>query len=747
MKNRLPNLLGRLRLWQKLALLGWIAALLAAIPFYLFVAGQQKIIDTALQEQQGLEPAVKMIDLLRATAKHRGISASLLAGKETLEGERRQQKQRVDEAVAAFDAASKPLGYPGLAEPWRQFKQGWAEVSQGMEARSLSREQSWAAHTQLNARALELIQAIADDSKLSLDSSPDTYYLIQAILTNSAILSEKLGQARGFGASLLARAEAGRGLAKPREDKPITAQERAAVYSMADRADESFKDIQRQLGQFKQAATADMGARLEAPVQALAALVASTLPLAHSEVVEAAVLSYPSGDYFAAFTTAIDASFALTDAGSAALQAMLAGKIAEAQEALFTTAAFILLVSLLAAFFALFIARSITRPVNHLVGVMDRLAQGDSAVRARLETLDEIGVLGRQFDLMVDQREAVSEKIRHENEQLNNSVINLLQAVARLAEKDLTVKIPVSEDITGLVADALNLLAQEIAGAMNRVADIAGKVAQVSQQVKRQADAVIGVASEEKRTVEQSAAELSQAAEVMQDIAKLALSCNTEAANAIATTGKAQETVLGTIEGIATLRDTIRATEKRIKRLGERSQEIGGVVSLINSIAERTHILAINAAMHAASAGEAGRGFAVVASEVQKLAENAREATLKISSLVNNIQMETADTVSTMNDAISQVAHGTALAQQAGAEMRETRDTTASLARLVDSIAASSQAQAQTSRQLRERAMQIQKSTENTYQQLQAQGAQTEHLAGFSEDLVATVKVFILPKL
>jgi len=202
---------------------------------------------------------------------------------------------------------------------------------------------------------------------------------------------------------------------------------------------------------------------------------------------------------------------------------------------------------------------------------------------------------------------------------------------------------------------------------------------------------------------------------------------------------------LGTVQGITSIRDTIRETEKRIKRLGERSQEIGAVVTIINGIAERTHILALNASMHAASAGEAGRGFAVVANEVQKLAENAREATQQISGLVNNIQVETADTVTNMNDAITQVVRGTTLAQQAGNEMRETRDTTAELVQLVQQIADSSKIQAETSQRLQERSVQIQKASEETFQQLQEQGKQTDRLVGFSGNLVETVGVFKLP--
>lgn len=397
-------------------------------------------------------------------------------------------------------------------------------------------------------------------------------------------------------------------------------------------------------------------------------------------------------------------------------------------------------------FIAYLISLSVTRPVNQLVDVMQQLASGDSTVRSNIRSFDEIGVLAHQFDTMVDQRETVREKIQQENDTLNNSIINLLQAVAALAQRDLTVKAPVAEDVTGPVGDALNYLSYETAKVLNRVVKIAGDVSKVSQQVKFQSDTVINIAAEEKREVEQSATELSAASEMMLDIAKLALSCNLAAAKAIQNTDKAQETVLGTVQGITAIRDTIRETEKRIKRLGERSQEIGNVVTIINGIAERTHILALNASMHAASAGEAGRGFAVVANEVQKLAENAREATQQISGLVNNIQVETADTVMTMNDAISQVVHGTTLAQQAGDEMRETRDTTADLVQLVQLIAENSKTQSETSQRLRERALQIQKTNEQTFQKLQEQGVQTERLLAFSGDLVQSVDVFILPK-
>src|SRR5690606_6515038 len=173
---------------------------------------------------------------------------------------------------------------------------------------------------------------------------------------------------------------------------------------------------------------------------------------------------------------------------------------------------------------------------------------------------------------------------------------------------------------------------------------------------------------------------------------------NNIAKTTIENTLKAQESVIQTVSGIQTIRGTIAETEKRIKRLGDRSQEITSIVNLINTIAERTHILALNASMHAASAGEAGKGFAVVAEEVQRLAENARTATSDISSMVNNIRVETSDTVNIMNKLIAQVAEGTKLAEDSGQRMHETEAATRQLVNHVKSIAVNSVNQAQIGR-------------------------------------------------
>lgn len=389
--------------------------------------------------------------------------------------------------------------------------------------------------------------------------------------------------------------------------------------------------------------------------------------------------------------------------------------------------------------------RAIVNPVNQLMATVKQIGEGNYDSRTGLTGADELSELGRSFDQMLNERVNALVETEHENEQLNDSIINLLQAVSQLSQRDLTIKVPVTEDVTGPVADALNLLTDETASVLQGVIRISEEVAVASDKVKTQSDTVIAVADHERQVVEQTATDLASAADAMKQIADLAQSCNATAETTIKTTQAALQTVTNTVGGINSTRDTIRETEKRIKRLGERSQEISGVVNLINTIAERTHILALNASMHAASAGEAGRGFAVVADEVQRLAENAREATSQIAALVSNIQIETADTVNAMNAAISQVVDSSRLAEQAGAQMKLTQETTAELGIAVQQIVSRSQEQAHVSGELFDRAQQIQESTHQTRQQLQEQTVQTTNLVEYATGLLKAVRVFRLP--
>jgi len=403
------------------------------------------------------------------------------------------------------------------------------------------------------------------------------------------------------------------------------------------------------------------------------------------------------------------------------------------------------LTAAIAAYAAFVIIKAISDPLSKLQITIGKIASGDTNARVKLPGGDELAQLAKQFDTMMDEREAVQSSIRKENDALNESVLTLLQAVAQLSRKDLTVKVPVSENVTGAVADALNLMTNETAKVMAEVNNISADVTKASMNVQSKADSMLAAAQQEREEVDRTALSLASAAHSMRSIADLAQACNRVADNAIKSTQLALNTVNSTVSGINSTRDVIRETEKRIKRLGERSQEISGVVNLINVIAERTHILALNASMHAASAGEAGRGFAVVADEVQRLAENARQATQQISALVSNIQLETADTVNTMNNAIAQIVEGSRLAEQAGQQMQLTQQNTAELVDSVKQIAITSETQAKAGQALLDSAVQIKKSSQQATDQLHEQAAQTNNLLDYAKQLLSTVRVFKLP--
>ncbi|GGY74798.1 hypothetical protein GCM10011613_20330 [Cellvibrio zantedeschiae] len=392
------------------------------------------------------------------------------------------------------------------------------------------------------------------------------------------------------------------------------------------------------------------------------------------------------------------------------------------------------------------IYRSIVLPLWHMQRVIAQQNSGNDKARVRIHANDELGDLGRAFNRLLDERIKVLAEQSQENETLNTSIIGLIRTLGAIARKDLSIKVPVSADVTGTISDAVNLLTSETARTLHQVKGFSEKINVISDQLQAQSAVVLQVAEEERTQVADTVSALDQSAKTMTDIAKEARSANSIASSAIDYTQKAQLSVIQTVEGIQTIRGTISETEKRIKRLGDRSQEITSIVNLINTIAERTHILALNASMHAASAGEAGKGFAVVAEEVQRLAENARGATSEISAMVNNIRVETSDTVNIMNKLITQVAEGTKLAEDSGQRMHDTEAATRQLVNHVKSIAVNSMNQANMANRVRDRALLITESTEKTHGKLEEQRLQTDELKNFANSLMDRVNVFTLPE-
>lgn len=391
------------------------------------------------------------------------------------------------------------------------------------------------------------------------------------------------------------------------------------------------------------------------------------------------------------------------------------------------------------------VRRSITEPIAVISDTVQKVQANDTSARTKLEGQDELAQLGQALDALLDEKVTTLLRIERENEGLNNSVIELLEGTMQLSDRDLTVSLKVNEDVTGPVADALNLVTKETAEALFKILQISRLVERSSTSVSQQSGRVSVIAASERKLVGAAIAKLESVSENMNQIAKWCQSTREVAQTASGYTDKAYSAVSDTVVSMGSIRDSVSETEKRIKRLSERSQEISGIVDIINNIAERTHVLALNASMQAAAAGDAGRGFAVVADEVQRLAESSRQSTSQIGLLVRNIQQETTAAVENINNTISQVVTGSKLAEQAGQTMEKTQQSTKDLVASVENISEKSIAQAKEAETLKKSAGDIQKSTQITDKELQSQAKHNLRLRHAATELLNTVTVFRLP--
>lgn len=409
-----------------------------------------------------------------------------------------------------------------------------------------------------------------------------------------------------------------------------------------------------------------------------------------------------------------------------------------------TSIVLILLGAIVAAVLGYLIYRSIAQPIDKLITTMRKISEGDLQARAHLSGKNELAEVGANFDQMVEQRIATEIKIDQNHQQLNQSVGALLDAVFDLSERDLTVRAKVTEDATGPLADAINQLAEDTADVLKQVRQVATSVETTSQDVNQSALAVNKLAQLEQAEAEATAARLETILQRLDSIAQSAQQANRVADTTAHTTRQAQASVTRSVENIVNIRNTVQETGKRLKRLGERSQEISQIIDVINNLSERTTVLALNASMQATAAGEAGRGFSMIAEEIQRLAESSRDSTNQISTLVRNIQQEANTTIATMDHTIEQVVNGSTLAAEAAQQMQATLEATNELVASVETIANSSAEQVAISKDLQTRAERILEATQSTGKELRSLTGLTQNMAEYGQRLVKSVNVFKL---
>lgn len=338
-------------------------------------------------------------------------------------------------------------------------------------------------------------------------------------------------------------------------------------------------------------------------------------------------------------------------------------------------------------------------------------------------------------------RAKMAEEVNNTNQQ---SILKLMNELSELGNGDLTVKATVSEDITGAIADSVNFTADELRKLVVAVSTSAQQVSKATSEAGSITKKLLVAAKKQSEEINHAGDSVELMTTSIREVDESAARSADAARQTLEVTAQGTLAVQNSIAGMDGIREQIQETSKRIKRLGESSQEIGEIVDLISDITEQTNVLALNAAIQAASAGEAGRGFSVVAEEVQRLAERSADATKQIGTLVKAIQNDTHDAVAAMEQTTQGVVEGAKLADAAGQSLREIEQTTLGLANLVNSISVSTQMQTEMARELADvtRAiMQITEQTTDGTHQTSASVAEVEKLATELRSSVSGFKV------
>ncbi len=397
-----------------------------------------------------------------------------------------------------------------------------------------------------------------------------------------------------------------------------------------------------------------------------------------------------------------------------------------------------------------FVQREVKSRLLGLVDVCRDYVSGDRTVRAAVNGDDEFAMLSRNLNALLDGQGNMPSGVAFNSNgndaaALQAQIEKLLQEVSAVGDGDLRVQAEVTPDTLGVLADSFNYMIEELA-------KVVGRVQTTSVQVTNATRRIIDRSTELTQASETQVAQISQTTEAVealaifiQNVARNAQLSAEAAQEALRNANSGQRSVRQTIEGMVLIRENVQDTAKKIKRLGERSNEIGEIVRIIEDIADQTNLLALNAAIQSAMAGEHGRGFAVVADEIRLLAERSTESTKRIATLVKSIQGDTYEAVVAMEDSTQEVVKGSQLADEAGRSLNSIYTAVERQAQMIESIARAANEQTTVSEAVAVAMGQISDITRQTNVGTQEAASSVSYLAELTEQLRASVSTFRLP--
>ncbi len=398
------------------------------------------------------------------------------------------------------------------------------------------------------------------------------------------------------------------------------------------------------------------------------------------------------------------------------------------------------------------VRRKILDRLLTLVDVCRNFVGGDRSIRAVAGGDDEFSLLATNLNNLLDTQSFSSNTGSSistntgDAAALQAQIEKLLQEVSAVGDGDLRVQAEVTPDTLGVLADSFNYMIEELAKVVGRVQNTAVQVTNASRRVLDRSAELAQASETQVARISQTTHSVEELASFVQNVAHNAQLSAESARDALLNAKTGQVAVSQTIEGMMQIRENVQETSKKIKRLGERSNEIGEIVRLIEDIADQTNLLALNAAIQSAMAGEHGRGFAVVADEIRLLAERSTESTKRIATLVKSIQGDTYEAVVAMEESTQEVVKGSQLADEAGRALNSIYSAVERQARTIESIAQAANEKATVSEEVANAMMEISEITHRTNAGTQEAAMSVSYLAELSDQLRASVSTFRLPE-
>ncbi len=696
---------------------------------YFVYSDNQEELEQAESELIGLRYIETLKNVFELVPQHRGITQGVLGGDVSQRPELLRVRGKVDETLEALIALDGEIGreldstdrLQTIAGDWQSLK---------TEGESLAPAESFARHTRVIAEMLDLIRHVQNTSRLTADPEVKTSYLIGILAEDIPIRVERLGVLRGLTNGMASR-------------QLLTPEERASVVEKLTVLETTEGEIASEV-EVVYALDQGLSPELRSAVVGTTEVVATFLQAVRNDLLEAEVITVDPFGLFELGTSAITANLLAFDQAVAETRSDLLARRDALRGVQRLQLGLAIGMTLLAALAGFLVSRGINRQVEAITHLFAQVGIGNFDARTEVVTNDELGSMASNLNAMLATVLSLVQS-QEEKDQIQANIQKLLMEIADAADGDLTVEAEVTAEITGAIADSFNYLLAELRTIITRVQDTTLQVSSAASEVQATAEHLAKGSEMQSSQIVDTTAAVDEMATSIQQVSANSETAARVAQEALDSARSGSSAVGRTIDGMGNIRDQVQETAKRLKRLGESSQEVGEIVQLIGDIADRTSILALNASIQAAMAGEAGRGFAVVAEEVERLAERSAEATKRIDGLIKNIQIETGEAVSAMEDTTKEVVSGSGVANEAGHALQQIEKVSSQLAELIQAISMSSKQQARGSESVARSMGEISEVTQQTAAGTKQAAVSISTLAELADSLRESVSTFKLP--